>query len=212
MKIIIFGANGLTGREILKQAIDYGHKVIAIVRNPNSIDLKHSNLTIKEGDVLKLQSFEDVIKDSNVVLSAIGSGNSLSEARKPTKLYSDGFKNIVTAMRKNNINRFIALLSVGTIPDPNEALIHKLMIRPMLKGTYDDMRRAENFLADCDDIDWTGIRPLRLNNKPRIGKYRTAKEILPPKGVNISRADVAELMLKQIDSEDYIRGYVTIAD
>ena len=212
MRIVLFGATGLTGNEILKQAIDDGHKVTIIVRNLNSIEIKHSNLTIKEGDILNLQSFEDDLKDSDVVISAVGTGTSFSKARKPTTLYSEGFRNIVKAMRKHKINRFVALLSVGTIPDPNEALIHKIMIRPMLKGTYEDMRRAESFLTECEDIDWTGIRPLRLNNKPRTGKYRTAKDILPPKGVNISRADVAEFILKQMDSEDYIRGYVTIAD
>lgn len=84
------------------------------------------------------------------------------EARKPTTLYSKGFSNIITAMRKNKIRRFIALLSVGTVLDPNEALIHKKIIRPLIRGTYDDMRRAESVLAECDDIDWTGIRPLRL--------------------------------------------------
>jgi len=212
MRIVLFGATGLTGNEILKQAIEDEHKVTVIVRNPNSIESEHPNLIVKEGDILKLQSFDDVIKDSDVVISAVGTGTSFSKARKPTTLYSEGFKNVVTAMRKHKINRFVALLSVGTIPDPNEALIHKTMIRPMLKGTYDDMRRAESFLAECEDINWTGIRPLRLNNKPRTGKYRTAKDILPPKGVNISRADVAEFILKQMDSEDYIRGYVTIAD
>ena len=212
MKIILFGATGLTGREILKQALDDGHEVIAIVRNPNLIEFKHSNLTINEGDVLKMQTFEDALIDCDVVISAIGTGTSFSKARKPTTLYSDGFKNIITTMRKHRISRFVALLSVGTIPDPNEAFIHKTMIRPMLKGTYDDMRRAESFLAKCDDIDWIGIRPLRLNNKPRTGKYRTGIDILPPKGVNISRADVAELMLKQMISEKYIHKYITIAD
>jgi putative NADH-flavin reductase len=212
MRIVLFGATGLTGNEILKQAIDDEHIVTVIVRNPNSIEIKHPNLKIKEGNILKLESFEEVIKDSDVVISAVGTGTSFSKAHKPTTLYSEGFKNIVTAMRKHKINRFVALLSVGTIPDPNEALVHKTMIRPMLKGTYDDMRKAESFLSECEDIDWTGIRPLRLNNKSRTGKYRTAKDILPPKGVNISRADVAELMLKQMDSQDYIRGYVTIAD
>jgi putative NADH-flavin reductase len=212
MRIVLFGATGLTGNEILKQAIDDEHIVTVIVRNPNSIEIKHPNLKIKEGNILKLESFEEVIKDSDVVISAVGTGTSFSKAHKPTTLYSEGFKNIVTAMRKHKINRFVALLSVGTIPDPNEALVHKTMIRSMLKGTYDDMRKAESFLSECEDIDWTGIRPLRLNNKSRTGKYRTAKDILPPKGVNISRADVAELMLKQMDSQDYIRGYVTIAD
>ena len=82
----------------------------------------------------------------------------------------------------------------------------------MLKGTYDDMRSAESFLASCYDIDWIGIRPLRLNNKPKTGKYRTGIDILPTKGVNISRADVADLMLKQMNSDKNIHKYVTIAD
>ena len=100
MRILVFGATGLTGNEILKQAIDDGHKVTVIVRNPNSIEIKHPNLTIKEGDILKLQSFEDVVQESDVVISAVGTGTSFSKARKPTTLYSEGFKNIVTAMLK----------------------------------------------------------------------------------------------------------------
>ena len=212
MKIVLFGATGLTGKEILKQAIEEGHRVIAIVRNPNSMEFAHPDLTIIKGNILDLQSFEEVFMDSDVVISAVGTGTKFSQARKPTTIYSEGFKNIVTAMRKHKIKRFVALLSVGTIPDPNEAAIHRLMIRPILKGTYDDMRRAESFLATCKDIDWTGIRPLRLNNKPKTGEYRTSIDYLPKKGVNISRADVADLMLKLMTSEEDIHKYVTIAD
>ncbi len=211
-KIVLWGATGLTGREILLQALGNGHEVKVVVRNPELLKTKHTKLTVIKGDVLDAQLVEEAIAGSDVVISAIGTGTSFSKARKPTTLYSDGFRNIVTAMRKHKIKRFVALLSVGTIPDPNEAFIHKTMIRPILKGTYDDMRRAESFLAESVDINWTGIRPLRLNNKPRTGKYRIAKDILLPNGVNISRADVAEFMLKQIDSEDYIHGYATIAD
>jgi len=211
MGIILFGATGLTGREILLQALENGHEVKAVVRNPELLKTKHAKLTIIMGDVLNAQAVEEAIAGSDVVISAIGTGTSFSKARKPTTLYSDGFRNIVTAMRKHKIKRFVALLSVGTIPDPNEALIHKIMIRPMLKGTYDDMRRAESFLAECVDIDWTGIRPLRLMNTPRTGKYRTGLDILPPKGVEISRADVAEFMLKQMYTNENLRRYLTIA-
>jgi len=211
MNIILFGATGLTGREILLQALENGHEVKAVVRNPELLKTKHSKLTIIQGDVLDAQLVEAAIAGGDVVISAIGTGTSFSKARKPTTLYSDGFKNIVTAMRKHKIKRFVALLSVGTIPDPNEAFIHKTMIRPILKGTYDDMRRAESFLAECVDIDWTGIRPLRLNNKPKTGKYRISKDILPPNGVNISRADVAEFMLKQLYTNEHFWRYLTIA-
>ncbi len=66
-------------------------------------------------------------------------------------------------------------------------------------------------LSDCTDIDWTCIRPLRLMNTPWTGNYRTAVDFLPPNGVEISRADVADFMLKQIDLDEHLRSYVTIA-
>ena len=211
MKIVIWGATGLTGRELLNQALEGGHQVKAAVRNPDMIEAEHANLTVVRGDVLNPQSVEDAVAGGEVIISAVGSGASFAQARKPTTLYSKGFANIVTAMRKHKIRRFIALLSVGTVSDPNEAFIHKHIIRPLIKGTYDDMRRAEKILAGCDDLDWIGIRPLRLINTPRTGKYRTAVDILPPGGVEISRADVAEFMLKQMDSDEHFRSYLTIA-
>ena len=211
MRIVLWGTTGLTGREVLIQALEAGHEVTAIVRNPEYIEIEHVNLSVVYGDILNSQSVEDNLAGGEIVISAVGSGASFIQARKPTTLYSVGFANIVAAMRKYNIHRFIALLSVGTVQDPNEAFIHKKVIRPLIKGTYDDMRRAENVLAGCDDLDWIGIRPLRLMNTPRTGKYRTAANFLPPGGVEISRADVAELMLKQISSNEHLRSYVTIA-
>jgi len=211
VKIVLWGATGLTGREVLDQALSDGHEVKAVARNPEQIKVEHVNLSIVYGDVLNAQSVQEAVSGGEVVISALGSGASFAKARKPTTIYSKGFANIIAAMRKHKIRRFIALLSVGTVPDPNEALIHKRIIRPLIRGTYDDMRRAENVLANCDDIDWIGIRPLRLMNTPRTGKYRTSADILPPGGVEISRADVAEFILKQLYTDEHLRGYVTIA-
>ncbi len=211
MKIVLWGATGLTGREILDQALDAGHEVKAFVRKPSLIEIEHANLSVVQGDALNPQSVDEAVAGGEVVISALGSGASFAKARKPTTLYSEGFANIVAAMRKHGVRRFVALLSVGTVPDPNEAFIHKKIIRPLIRGTYDDMRRAENVLAGCDDLGWIGIRPLRLMNTPRTGKYRTAADILPPGGVEISRGDVAEFMLKQMAGDEHLRGYVTIA-
>ena len=89
--------------------------------------------------------------------------------------------------------------------------VHKRIIRPILRANYDDIRKAEKVLAGCDDLDWIGIRPMRLMNTPRTGKYRTAVNILPPDGVEINRADVAEFILKQMSTDEHLRSYVTIA-
>ncbi len=73
------------------------------------------------------------------------------------------------------------------------------------------MRKAENYLAGCNDLDWVIIRPLRLLNTPRTGKYRTAVNILPPGGIGISRADLAEFILKQACTDEHLRNHLTIA-
>jgi len=211
MKLVLWGATGLTGREILHQALDGGHEVKAVARNPSMIEVQHANLTVVGGDVLDPQSVQEAVAAGEVVISALGSGATFAQARKPTTLYSEGFINIVAAMRQHNIRRFVALLSVGTVPDPNEAFIHRTFIRPLIRGTYDDMRRAEKVLAGCDDLDWICIRPLRLMNAPRTSKYRTGVDFLPPGGVEISRADVAEFMLKQVNTDQHLRSYLTIA-
>ena len=212
MKIVLWGATGLTGREVLDQALEGGHEVKAVVRKPSLIEVEHANLSVVQGDALNPQSVQEAVAGGEVVISALGSGATLMQARKPTTLYSEGFANIVAAMRKHAIRRFIALVAVGTVPDPNEPLIHKKIIRPILKANYDDIRKAEkNVLAHCDDLDWIGIRPMKLMNTPRTGKYRTAVNFLPPNGVEISRADVAEFMLKQMSTDEHLRSYVTIA-
>ena len=211
MKIVLWGATGLTGREILSQALEGGHEVKAVARNPEQIEVEHANLTIVRGDVLNPESVQEAVAGGEVVISALGSGTSFAQARKPTTIYSEGFANIVAAMHKHDIRRFIAILSVGTVPDPNEAFIHKKIIRPLIRGTYKDMKKAENFLAGCDDLDWVVIRPLRLMNTPRTGKYRTSVDILPPGGVGISRADVADFILKQVRTDEHLRSFMTIA-
>ena len=211
MKIVLWGATGLTGRKVLYQALEGGHEVKAIARNPGLIEAEHANLTVVRGDALNRQSVQEAVSGGEVVISALGSGTSFAEARKPTTIYSEGFANIVAAMRKHTIRRFIALLSVGTVDDPYEPFIHKRIIRPLIRRTYDDMRKAENFLAGCDDLDWVVIRPLRLLNTSRTGKYRTSVNILPPGGIGIGRPDLAEFILKQVRTDEHLRSYLTIA-
>jgi putative NADH-flavin reductase len=211
MRIVLWGATGLTGCEVLYQALEGGHEVKAVARNPGLIEAEHTNLSVVRGDALNPQSVREAVAGGEIVVSTLGSGASFAEARKPTTVYSAGFTNIVAAMRDRAIRRFIALTSVGTVPDPGEPFFHKRFIRPLIRATYDDMSKAENYLAGCDDLDWVVIRPMRLLNASRTGKYRTAVDILPPGGVGIGRADVAEFILKQMGTDEHLRNFVAIA-
>jgi putative NADH-flavin reductase len=88
MKIVLWGATGLTGHEILSQALDDGHEVKAVARNPEQIEVEHANLTVVRGDALNPQSVQEAVAGGEVVISALGSRATLVQARKPTTLYS----------------------------------------------------------------------------------------------------------------------------
>ena len=87
MKIVLWGATGLTGREVLYQALEDGHEVKAVARNPGLIEAEHANLSVVRGDALNPQSVQEAVAGGEVVISTLGSGASFAQARKPTTIY-----------------------------------------------------------------------------------------------------------------------------
>ena len=200
MKLIIFGSTGGTGRELLKQAIEMGHNVTAYARNPSKIDdVKHANLQVVRGDVLE-SAVESAVTGQDAVLSCIGAG----AAR--TTLREDGTRNIIKAMEKAGVRRLISQSSLGVGDSrANLSLITKYIIVPFfLRHAFADHERQEALIKQSS-LDWTIVRPPRLIDGHRTGDYQhgfstTASRI---KG-KISRADVADFMLKQVTDNTYI--------
>src|SRR5687767_413843 len=107
MKVIIFGATGTVGIEIVKQALKKGYEVTAFVRNPEKLpNLNHTNLTICKGDVLNLSEVENAVQNHDVVLCALGDGN-------VGKIRRLGTKNIIDAMNKAGLKRLICQTTLG---------------------------------------------------------------------------------------------------
>ena len=80
MKIVLWGATGLTGIEVLNQSLEGGHLVKAVVRNPELIKVEHPNLTVVQGDVLNAELVSEAVAGSEVVISALGSGSTFTQA------------------------------------------------------------------------------------------------------------------------------------
>lgn len=209
-KILLFGATGGTGFEVAKQLAGAGFIVTAVVRNPDSFALRHSNLKILKGDVLEPDSFDGEMKDSNAVISALGTGTDI----KPTKVYSVGIKNIITEMQKNNLKRLICVSAAALYTNPQMglfvSLLTKLVLQPILKNVYADMRLMEKEIQKST-LDFTIVRPAMLKNKPLTGKYRTAINTNLRKPFSISRADLAHFMIKSVDNEETYRSIVEIS-
>jgi putative NADH-flavin reductase len=202
MNIIIFGASGATGNELVNQALSQGHLVTAFVRNPAKIQKKHEHLKIVQGDVTDYASVERSITGQEAVLCALGSSTPL----KRDAALIEGVRNIIQAMEKKNVHKFIYLSFLGVSEGRKGlGLFVNYIIVPLLHNVVAD-HEAKEALVKQSRFDWTIVRPPRLTNGPKTGKYRSGEDIKPQSLIlTISRADLADFMLEQLSGTSYSR-------
>jgi putative NADH-flavin reductase len=202
MKIVIFGATGDTGRELVSQALDQGHHVTAQARSPEKLaEFEHPELEVIRGDVLEADEVERAIEGQEAVLCAIGTG------AQRTTLREDGTRNIVAAMENMGISRLVCLSSLGVGDSrANLSFFTKYVIVGIfLRHAFADHENQERIVRQSS-LAWTIARPPHLKDGPRTGEYQQG---FPPTHRDIrgwiSRADVADFMLKQIRDDTYLR-------
>lgn len=208
-KIIVCGAAGGTGIEIVKQALYMGYLVTALVRHPEKISLVDPHLVVKQGDVTDVHSIGEAMKGQDVVISAIG-----NRSTKPTTLYSDGIGNILTAMRQNDLQRLICISAGGLDVNPKASffvrLLTKYVLQRILKEPYADLRSMET-LVRKSGTHYTIVRPSRLLDKPVTGEYRATINSDITKPFSIARADVAHFIVNHIGDDATFRSVVAIS-
>ena len=202
MKILIFGASGATGHELVNQALTQGHIVTAFVRNPSKLKIKHDNLIVIQGDVIHYPLVENAVKGQDAVLSALGA----SSPFKYDQSVVDGANNIIKAMETNNVSRFIYMSFVGVKESRHTAGFVIKYIAPKLLSTEVAGHEAREKLIKQSQLKWTIVRAPTLSNGKHIAQFRSGEEI-SSKGftVMISRADVADFMLRQLTDTTFIR-------
>jgi putative NADH-flavin reductase len=201
MKLLIFGSTGGTGRELVKQALEQGHSVTAYARNLTKLDeIQHASLQVVRGDVLDPAGVESAVAGKEAVLSTIGAGAGR------TSLREEGTRNIVKAMEKAGVERFICQSSLGVGDSrANLRIFTKyIIVTIFLRHAFADHERQEAVVKQSS-LAWTIVRPPHLRNGPRTGAYRHGFPTTDTriKG-NISRADVADFMLKQLADDTYV--------
>ena len=204
MNLLVFGATGRTGRALVAQALEQGHRVTAFARNPAAITTKHKNLAVVQGDILDYTSVERAVKGQDAVLSTLG-----TKALRRNTTISDGTRNIITTMEKYGVKRFVfeSALTIGdSKPQQRQlGLLFNIIIIPLcLRNMFQDKEIQERYIMQST-LDWVIVRPAVLTNGPRTGVYRsefsaTDKSIK----AKISRADVADFMLKQLTDDTYV--------
>jgi uncharacterized protein len=209
MKVFLFGATGGTGQEILKKLLEQKHQMVILARNPDAIRVSNNHLKIIKGSVYDSEEYQDELSKCDLVISALGTGTNL----KPTEIYSKGGQQIISAMRKAGKKRLITLTAAAFDPtDPgNNSFIVKYIVQPLLKNIYADMQQWETILDNNKDIDWTIVRPSRLTNGKGKTNYRVQQNRCPKGGSKISRKDLADFIIQEINSDKYVHQKVAIA-
>jgi len=210
MNIIVFGATGGTGAAVVSRALEKGWHVTAIVRSPSALTVEHKNLKIVRGDVMDLSSFVNEIIGKDAVVSCLGTGTNL----KSTTIYSEGIKNILSAMQDADVSRIICI-SAGAIEATNEMgffirTLTKLVLQRILKNLYADMRLMEKYLSDAP-VNYTIMRPARLIDGNSKGRYRMGINAHLTTSWTISKSDLAEAMLNVIGDAPTHRSTIEIA-
>jgi uncharacterized protein len=205
MNILILGATGRVGSEIMKYALLDQHSVTVLVRTPEKIQIKNENLTIIHGNVLNKEDLLRAMNGNDVVVSALNTDGSTT--------LSDSMPLIIEAMEREGIKRII---TVGT-----EGILHSRTIPNALRYQTGESKQKSTRAAKehhkvydllkQSTLDWTIVCPTYLPDGERLGNYRFEANFLPEGGAKISVQDTAEFTFKQVKTSDYIKSLVGIA-
>ncbi len=207
--IAIFGATGRAGKHLVQQALNSGYCVRALARDPGKLNMQHERLLVVQGSLSDKPQVEQVIAESDAVLSVLG-----PTSNEPTFEISQGTQTIVAAMKKHGVKRLIISAGAG-VGDPGDApkLFNKLInvaLKATARNVYEDMLKTVALVRQSG-LEWTVVRVPRLTDSAQTGQVRVGM-VGKGTGANLSRADMAEFMLKQIDDGRHLRQAPVISN
>lgn len=195
MRLVVLGATGGTGLQIVRQALDRGHSVTAFVRSPERLRRFADRVNIVQGDLLNSSELARVIAGHDAVVS--GFGPRVPIAKGDARLMQQFAEVLTNAMRNANTRRAV-IVSVAFLFKDSIIPPAYLLGRLLFPGVVADAAAMENVFENSG-LDWTIVRPPELTAKPYTGEYRVLEGHLPRFGFKISRADVSDFMLKAVE-------------
>ena len=203
MRVLIVGASKGIGLETTRQALDAGHEVRALARSATAIAVTNPSLEKIRGDALKTEDVEAALVGVDVVIQTLGVG--LGDLFRPVHLFSDATRVLIASMRSHGVKHLICVTGFGA-GDSRASIscLQRLPFQIVFGRAYDDKSLQEKLIKESE-LDWTIARPGVLTSGPRTGLYRILVEASQWRNGIISRADVAEFLVRQIGDLAYIR-------
>jgi putative NADH-flavin reductase len=217
MNIAIFGASGGTGRLLTARSLAAGHTITALVRTPAEFAYR-DRVRIIEGSAFDPAAVAKTIENADVVLSALGAHSPIrNENVLPRAIPLIVAAMQQTATQQKPVRRIIVLGSAGALPDSLKKqpawrrwIIEKIIYTTFLKWPVAEQIAQYNILS-ASNLDWTMVMPPKLTNGDARGRYRIDGDAMPRNASRISREDVADFMMQQIDNPQWLHKGVYIA-
>lgn len=208
MKVAIIGASGFIGSAILKEALERGHTVTAIVRHPDKITTEHPQLTVRQGNVEDADQVAGLLAGNEAVISAYNSYDAAT--------YLKAIHAIINGVKKAGINRLLAVSGAGSLEiEPGVQLLDTPEFPAEWKGGASATRDAFYVIKQQQDLDWTVLSPaMMIEPGPRTGKFRlgTDQVVADDNGDSkISTADYAVAMIDELETPAHVKQRFTLA-
>lgn len=202
--VLVMGASRGIGREAVKRALAAGHNVRAFSRSADSLGLSDQNLEKRNGDALDPDDVREALDGMDVVIQALGVPARPNMVLRPVSLFSEATQVLLPAMAAAGVKRLICVTGFGAGDSKARiSCLQRIPFELVLGRAYDDKDIQEDLIL-ASDLDWVIARPTILINGPRTGRYKILAEPRRWRNGLISRADVADFLVKQIDDDAYL--------
>jgi putative NADH-flavin reductase len=203
MRITVFGATGGTGRHVVEQALDAGHQVTAVVRDPARLGVAAADgLTVVTAQLDDRAAVGRAVEGADAVVDTLGPPRT-----GPTTVRTDAASVIIAAMREAGVRRLVVVSAAGAHTEGDGPFI-RFAVKPVLgyilRHAFADMHAMEE-IVQASGLDWTIVLPPQLTDGPRTGRVRRRVGGNVRGSYRITRADLAAAVLQAV-TDDAVRG------
>jgi putative NADH-flavin reductase len=198
--IAVLGATGATGRHVVDRARRGGHDVVAVVRRPGALPPAAGMREVEWRDLADVDTLTEAVRGVDAVISALGGADA-----GPTTVCTDAMRSLIPAMAAAGTDRLIAVSAHGVL-ETHDASLYS---RAVWRGVGEKMRDKETMeaLIVASDLRWTIVRPPMLRNSRETGTYTTGDRLPIKLWHSIGRADLADLLVREVEDDVFVRRY-----
>jgi putative NADH-flavin reductase len=208
LRITVAGGSGRTGRLFVMAALDRGHDVTVLARDPARAPAPANGLTVVTGDVLLPSTVAPAVEGRDAVVSLLA-----PRPRRDGRVYAEGTRNLEDAAQAAGVRRLVVVSAEGAGVDPGRLpFAYRLVTRiPVVARLYPDIARMDEEVSSREGMDWTIVRPPVLTNGPATGAYRIVEDRVAARGLALSRADLAAFLLEVVEKGLYVHERIAVA-